>query len=54
MKDNLFIALRYSIILFFLLLSIVCVILKFYVIRHYASTPIAEVPSWAYIFMTDN
>ena len=54
MKDNLFIALRLSIILFFLILSIVCITLKFYVIIHYASTPIAEVPSWAYVFMTDN
>lgn len=54
MKDNLFIAMRLSIILFFLILSIVCVILKFYVIIHYASTPIAEVPSWAYVFIANN
>lgn len=54
MKDKLFIAMRYSIILFFLLLSIVCIILRFYVIIHYASTPLAEIPSWAYVFMTNN
>lgn len=37
---------------FFLLLSIICFVLRIYVVIHFANTPIAEVPTWAYVFMS--
>jgi hypothetical protein len=51
MKDKFYIILRLTIILFFLALIFLCVGIKIYVIIKYAAMPIAQVPTWAYIWL---
>lgn len=43
---------KLAILGFFLLLGIICFVLRIYVVIHFANTPIAEVPAWAYVFIS--
>lgn len=40
-----------GIIIFFLVITLFCLGIKIYVIVKYAATPIAQVPTWAYIWL---
>ena len=34
-------------------LGIICLVLRIYVVIHFANTPIVEIPAWAYVFMSE-